>query len=104
MGIMAIAWGVVVCNAIALFINLPPTLRYLRYNIREQISDFLPQLLISLLMGAVAYSISLIGLGVVLTVVLQFVASVALYFVLSAVCRIEALESGKGYLKSMIQR
>ncbi|MBQ7194274.1 MAG: lipopolysaccharide biosynthesis protein [Bacteroidales bacterium] len=103
MGIMAIAWGVVICNAAALLINLPPTLRYLGYSIREQISDILPQLLISALAGAAAYAIGLCGLGVALKVLLQLSAGILVYYLLSALFRVKAFESGKSYMKSMIQ-
>jgi len=54
-GIYAIAWGVFFSSLIATFINTYPNGALLDYSILEQCKDFIPSLLISLLMGAIVY-------------------------------------------------
>ena len=89
-GIKAIAWGVVVYNAVCLFINLYPNIKLIDYKISEQIKDVLPSLVISLLMGASVYWIQYLSLPLLVILLLQTVLGVIIYFCLSKVFKVEA--------------
>lgn len=89
-GIKAIAWGVVVYNAVCLFINLYPNIKLIDYKISEQIKDVLPSLVISLLMGASVYGIQYLSLPLLVILLLQTVLGVIIYFCLSKVFKVEA--------------
>ncbi|MDU5111651.1 MAG: lipopolysaccharide biosynthesis protein, partial [Clostridium sp.] len=56
-GIYAIALGGLLSGIISSFINAYPNLKLLNYGYKEQIKDILPSLLLSIIMGGVAYSI-----------------------------------------------
>ena len=53
------------------------------YSYKEQGKDIMPPLLISLLMGAVVYSVSFIGLSSLITLIIQIVVGVGLYIILT---------------------
>lgn len=50
-GVLAVAWGTVLYNAICMFINLYPNRQLINYGYKEQFKDMCPILLISLAMG-----------------------------------------------------
>lgn len=89
-GIEAIAWGVVVYNAICLFINLYPNIKLIDYKISEQIKDVLPSLVVSLLMGASVYWIQYLSLPLLVMLLCQTVLGVIVYFCLSKWFKVEA--------------
>lgn len=89
-GIKAVAWGVVVYNAICLVINLFPNIKLLDYRISEQVSDILPSLFASLIMGACIFWFQLLPIPEWLTLIIQFVSGGFLYILLSRLLRVES--------------
>lgn len=88
-GVLAIAWGVVLYNFICLFINLYPNIKLLKYSCKEQLQDFLPQLLLAIIMGICIYFIAYIPMSNILILFLQFVVGVLIYILL---CKFFELE------------
>ena len=78
-GVYSIAWGVVIFNAICVFINLTPNIKLLNYKIKEQLLDAVPTLVISLLMGIVIYFIKFIDMDDLMTILMQFFAGCLSY-------------------------
>lgn len=82
---LSIIVACVVVEFIGVAANLPPNRLLLGYTIKEQAADVLPNLLISLLMGACIYPCLWLGLGYFQTLVIQILAGIAVYVILSVV-------------------
>lgn len=89
-GVYAIAWGVVLYNFISLFINLYPSAKLLNYKYKEQFSDILPAFVISLFMGLLIYALQLLNMSVLMTLIIQFVIGVIVYFTTCYLFKIES--------------
>lgn len=100
-GVLAIAWGVVIYNFICLFINLYPNTKLLKYSLYEQLHDFLPQLFASLLMGVCIFSTKFMYLGNLTTLFVQFIVGLASYFI---ICKLFKLESFEYIYKSITKK
>lgn len=88
-GVIAIAWGVVVFNFVCLFINLIPNIRLLRYSILEQLRDVLPQFVASLVMCVCIYWVSFTNISPFLQLAIQIPLGAAIYFIICKLFRIE---------------
>lgn len=82
-GPLAIASGLIVTGILSMLINAWPNRRLLSYSYREQFSDLLPPLLLSLLMAAVIAPVSLLKLGNVARLLIQVPLGAAVYFAAS---------------------
>ena len=100
---IAIAIADAVVSVIAWFINAYPNRKLINYSYKEQLSDFLPSLLISLVMFVAVLFIGKLELNVFVLLVLQVFVGVAVYFILSAIFKPKAykllLEQAKSIFK-----
>lgn len=78
-GVYAIALGTLISVIISTFINAYPNKQLLDYSFIEQWNDIMPSLLLSLVMGAVVYSLKWLGLSVLNTLIVQVCAGIILY-------------------------
>ena len=78
-GVFAIAWGVVLFNAVCVFINLAPNIKLLNYKIKEQLLDAVPTLLISLLMGVGIYFIKFLDINDLSIIIIQLIVGCLSY-------------------------
>ena len=78
-GVFAIAWGVVLFNAVCVFINLAPNIKLLNYRIKEQLLDAVPTLLISLLMGVGIYFIKFWDVNDLSIITIQILVGCLIY-------------------------
>jgi teichuronic acid exporter len=78
-GVYAIALGQVLSGIISTFINAYPNKKLLNYSYVEQWKDIMPSLLLSLVMGAVVYSLKWLGMAVWSTLIVQVCVGVILY-------------------------
>ncbi len=103
-GVYAIALGQVLSGVISTFINAYPNKKLLNYSYVEQWKDIMPSLLLSLVMGAVVYSLKWLGLSVLLTLIIQVFAGVILYVGLAWIFKLECfrylLSTGKNIFMS----
>lgn len=88
-GVYAIAIGSIVSGIISSFLNAYPNIILLNYSIKEQFIDICPSLLISLIMGAVIYTIRWIGLSDIATISMQVIFGIILYIGLAKLLRLE---------------
>ncbi len=79
----------VVSSFIAMLVNIWPNRRILNYSASEQLKDVLPSALLSVVMGVLVYLISLTHLPLILMLVVQILAGVAIYTALAAVFKLE---------------
>lgn len=98
MGVIAIAWGVVLFNFICLFINLYPSKKHLDYGVFEQIMDIIPTLLCSLIMGLAIYWIQYLSLSLITIITFQITFGILLFFLLCQLLRIDSYI----YIKSLV--
>ncbi|MBR6422503.1 lipopolysaccharide biosynthesis protein [bacterium] len=90
------ALAVSLCNQI---VNSWPNRKLLDYKYGDQFKDMLPQIILSLGMGAVVYCISFIGLDDILTLLIQVSLGAFLYVAGSKLFKIDSFE----YLLSIVQ-
>ena len=98
-GTLVIAYGLLVTDVIATFVNVLPNRRLLNYNYFEQFRDLLPGLLMSVVMGAVIYPIGGLGLPDGATIALQVVCGAAVYLLESVLTRQTAFQYLVGFLR-----
>src|SRR5690606_23257046 len=78
-GVYAIAIGQVVSSFISTFINAHPNKQLLDYSYKEQWSDIIPSLIISLVMGVIVYSINFLSLPALKLLVVQVGLGITIY-------------------------
>ena len=78
-GVYAIAIGILIVGIISTFINAYPNLNLLNYSYKEQLRDIIPSLILSLVMGAVIYSLNLLNMAAWLTLIVQICVGGVLY-------------------------
>ena len=99
-GAYAMAVSLFVMTIICQFINAWPNRKLLDYPFLSQLRDLMPALLLSALMGACVYPLSLLGLSDWLTLPLQVFAGVAVYAAASALFRVECF----GYILALVKK
>jgi teichuronic acid exporter len=98
-GVYAIALGGALGGIISTFINAYPNKKLLNYSYVEQWKDIMPSLLLSLVMGAVVYSLKWLGMAVWSTLIVQVCVGVILYVGMAWMFKLECFR----YLLSTLQ-
>lgn len=88
-GVYVLALSGVMSGIISSFINAYPNKKLLNYGYGEQIKDILPSLLLSLVMGAIAYLLLFLGLSPLITMLLQIVVGAIVYLGLALLFKLE---------------
>ncbi|PLS01109.1 lipopolysaccharide biosynthesis protein [Neobacillus cucumis] len=88
-GVYTMALGVLIGGIISAFINAYPNLKLLNYSYLEQWKDISPSLIISLVMGAVVYSLKFLELLPLLNLTLQISVGVFVYISLANIIKLE---------------
>ena len=88
----AMAYSMLAVSIISQLINSWPNKKLLGYSYMDQIKDIIPQIMMSLLMGAIVFCITLIKLPNWLTLGMQIVYGILIYLLLSKVFRIDSFE------------
>lgn len=86
------------------FINTYPNKKLIDYSYFEQMKDILPSLLISLVMFGGVLSVELLKLNAIVTLVLQVIAGVVIYVLLSALLRLEPYKMLLGMVKGLLKK
>ena len=89
-GILAMALSEVITMLIGHMINSVPSRRLLNYGYFQQLRDIMPSVLLSVAMGVVVWTVSLLGLSDILTLPLQILVGVLFYAVMSAVLKLDS--------------
>lgn len=97
--VLAMAYSALVVSVLGQLINSWPNKKLLKYSYLDQFKDMLPQIMLSIGMGVVVYCVSFIGLGDILTLLIQIPLGVALYIAGSKLFKIDSFE----YLFSIIK-
>lgn len=89
-GPMAMAYSMLVSSIISQIINSWPNRKLLEYSYIEQLRDIMPCILLAVSMGGIVWCISLLGLSVAATFLIQVVMGAAIYIAGSALFRIDS--------------
>lgn len=96
----AMAYSLIVSTVASQIINSWPNKKLLGYSYLEQVKDMLPQIVLSCVMGAVVYCVNFLGLGDILTLLLQVLVGVLLYVMGSLLFKVESFTYLLDTLKS----
>ncbi len=88
--VYAVAWGIVVYNAVCIVINLYPNQKLIGYGPYAQIKDIFPTMCASFVMGGGIYACASLQLNSCMMLSLQVIVGTIIYYVL---CRLLHLES-----------
>ena len=98
-GVMAMALSSLVSSVLSQIINSWPNRKLLGYSYLDQLKDMMPNILLSLAMGAVVYSIYFLRLSDPLTLLIQIPLGVAVYAGGAKLFHLENLEFALKLLK-----
>lgn len=99
-GVYVMVWFRAFSSFISTIINAHPNKKLLGYSYLEQIKDLLPSILSSLAMGAIVLGIQLLNLSTIVTIILQIIVGMVVYFGIAKIFKFECLE----YLIGMMKR
>lgn len=97
---MAIAIGTACTSVISCFVNAHPNKKLLDYSYLEQMKDILPPMFLSLIMGGIVYTISLLQLNDVITLLIQIPVGIFIYWISSKIIHLESYD----YIVSMLRK
>lgn len=83
----AIVISMAIMSTLFVFVNAYPNIRLLNYTIKEQLSDILPNICMSLLMFVCAYAMKNISSNDLITLILQIAVGAIVYIVFSVVSK-----------------
>lgn len=91
-GIYAIAIGGVISSIISSFLNSYPNLKLINYSYKEQISDILPYIILSLLMGLLMCMVgNILCLNPVFMIFIQSIIGILFYILFSYILKFESM-------------
>lgn len=100
----AMAYSLLFTSVLNLFINAFPNKKLLGYSYIDQIVDIFPALLLSAVMGLIVYSVLLLNLSNIVTLLIQIPLGVLIYVLGSKLLHIESYEYILTLLKSYIKK
>lgn len=98
-GVYIMVWFKALSSLIATFINAYPNKKLLGYSYSEQVKDLLPSILSAVAMGGIVWGVELLNLNVVVTIGIQIVLGVVVYFGIAKLFKFECFEYLVGILK-----
>jgi O-antigen/teichoic acid export membrane protein len=88
--VMAMAYSLLVTSVLSQIINSWPNKKLLGYNYLAQLKDMIPQILLSIVMGAALYAVQFAKLNDITTITIQIVAGITIYALLSKIFKLES--------------
>ena len=101
-GIHALAFSSVISGFISSFINAYPNRKLLDYSYKEQITDIMPSLIITIIMGAVVYSMNVLNISDFALLILQILVGAISYFLLSKIFKLESFDYLLNTVKELV--
>lgn len=102
--VYAVAWGVVLYNAICIAINLSPSKKLVNYGVCEQLRDVMPTMVAALLMGAVVYVSGYLPFSNIVLLAIQVIVGAAIYCLTCIFLKLDSFVYIIGYIKDVINR
>lgn len=104
MGVVAIAWGVVLFNLICLFINLYPSKKFLDYGVFEQVKDIIPTFMCAIMMGLSIYWIQYLPIHLLLVLILQMIMGALVFGLFCHLSKNESFLYVKSFIAEKLKR
>lgn len=102
-GVMVMAYSLLVSTVISMVINSWPNRKLLNYTYGQQLKDIFPSMILATIMFGIVWSVQLLHLGVVPTLLIQIPLGAAFYILGSKLFKLESydyvLHTAKGFLK-----
>ena len=98
---MAIAIGSACTAIISSFVNAHPNKKLLNYSYIEQMKDILPPIAMATIMGALVYTVTLLHLNSIITLLIQVFVGIIVYWGESKIFHIESYEYIVGIMKKI---
>lgn len=102
--VMAMAYSLLVTSVLSQIINSWPNKKLLNYDYLAQLKDMMPQIVLSIVMGVIVYSIQFIGLNDVATLAIQIVTGALIYTLLSKIFNIESFNYIFNAISKVVKR
>ena len=102
--VYAMAVCYMVTGLIGTFVNAFPNKKVIGYSYGEQVRDIVPAFVVSILAGACAWPVSLIGLPDIVTILLQTLVMAGVYLGVSHLAHLEEFEYVKSLALEMLGR
>lgn len=103
-GVFWIALSIVPTALIGLIINAIESKKLLGYAFKDQIKDIMPASILSILMGAIVYSISFVPLNATVVLVLQVLFGIIVYVLASVIFKIDSFSFICHTIKTLLKR
>ncbi|MBE6662202.1 MAG: lipopolysaccharide biosynthesis protein [Ruminococcaceae bacterium] len=100
----AMAYSLLVTTVISQIVNASPNKKLLDYSYFQQVQDMLPQIALSVAMGAVVFCISLLPINEYLILLIQVPLGVLIYVAGSALFKLESFEYVLSMAKSYLHK
>ncbi|MBP5578265.1 MAG: lipopolysaccharide biosynthesis protein [Ruminococcus sp.] len=100
--VKAMAYSFLFTSICCQIINAWPNKKLLGYSYIEQLKDMLPQICLSLVMGAAIYCVEFLGFGSVITLCIQIVLGAVIYAGASKLLKIDSFEYMLATVKKLI--
>lgn len=103
-GVMMVAVTMLIYSVYAAIVNMSPNKKVINYGIKEQLSDIVPSLLLSILMFIAVKSLEYLNISSVLTLLVQIIVGILIYILGSVISRMESFAYLSGYLRGMLKK
>ena len=100
--VTAIVVGMVACSISFIFINAYPNIKLIGYTYKEQLSDLVPSIMMSIIMAIVVYTIGMINIPVFILLFIQIIVGILLYIFMSIITKNEQFKYLVHLVKSKI--
>lgn len=104
LGVIYLAFSAVIVYSVTAILEMTANGVVISYNFLEQIKDFLPHLLMSLVMGGIVYYIPLQNINPVLALCIQICSGILSYLGLSILVRSETLRYLSSTIKTVLSK
>lgn len=88
--VLAVAYTMLIYTICSTVMNMSPNRKLLNYKFKEQVSDILPALSLSLIMFLVVDSLTLLNLPMMIIFIIQIVVGIVIYVFLAIIFKLEA--------------
>lgn len=102
-GVTAIVLNMTILNILFVLFNTFPNVRLLNYKFSDQMKDIVPNFIKSLAMGGVVYCLHFIKIPEIVLLILQVVAGLLTYFMISIITKSSELAYLRKLIKSMLK-
>lgn len=103
-GLMIMMWARCATTLVSSFLNASPNKKLFGYSYFEQLKDIMPSAILSIVMGIVVWSISLLQINVIVQIIAQVIIGAAVYFGLAKLFKLECLEYVVNTVKGLRKR